>query len=98
MNLLYTEIQQFDLVQSGKSAFYRSICLTVVCYTSVPYLNILSKGLGLDSDGNGVFEDPYQEFFICKSMGPYDSFQEYQVCLAEKNKKKRAEQLIYFID
>ncbi|KAG1310951.1 hypothetical protein G6F64_004176 [Rhizopus arrhizus] len=73
------KIQQFDLVQSGKSAFYRSICLTVLCYTSVPYLNILSKWLGLDSDGNGVFEDPYQEFFICKSMGPYDSFQEYQI-------------------
>ncbi|KAG1147750.1 hypothetical protein G6F37_004292 [Rhizopus arrhizus] len=73
------KIQQFDLVQSGKSAFYRSICLTVLCYTSIPYLNILSKWLGLDSDGNGVFEDPYQEFFICKSMGPYDSFQEYQI-------------------
>ncbi|CAO3674435.1 unnamed protein product [Rhizopus stolonifer] len=55
------------------------MCLTTLCYTSIPYLDILSKWLGLDSGSNGVFEDAYQEFFICKSTETYDSFQDFQI-------------------
>ncbi|KAI9259067.1 Spc98 family-domain-containing protein [Sporodiniella umbellata] len=79
LNALYDEIQAFDLVHSGSSAFYRNICITLLSYTSIPYLAILSKWLGLVHGGNGVEEDVYQEFFICKTENPFDAFQEFQI-------------------
>lgn len=51
----------------------------MLCYTNLPYLNILSKWLGLESSGNVTLEDPYQEFFICKAPEPCEPFEEYQV-------------------
>lgn len=66
LNLLQEEITKFDLALSGNSALYRDICLAMLSYTSVPYLNMLSCWLRLSrSDDNDDYdEDPYQEFFI----------------------------------
>lgn len=73
LNLLHAELQRFDLAQSGNHALYRDICLSMLCYTSVPYASILSKWLGLDSCG--VLDDPYQEFFI----STHDQAKQFQV-------------------
>jgi hypothetical protein len=63
LNLLQEEITKFDLALSGNSALYRDICLALLSYTSIPYLNMLSCWLRLSpSDEND--QDPYQEFFI----------------------------------
>lgn len=64
INLLHTEIQYYDLVQCGSESFYRDLCLAMLHYISIPYLSMLSKWLGLESEYSGVFDDPYDEFFI----------------------------------
>ncbi|GAA5801842.1 hypothetical protein HPULCUR_007297 [Helicostylum pulchrum] len=88
LNLLYAEIKQYDLAQSGNHALYRDICLSMLCYTSVPYTSILSKWLGLDS--SGVLEDPYQEFFIMMHNKVDDLLKRFQI----RNEAK----LPYFIN
>lgn len=77
LNLLHAEIKQYDLAQSGNHALYRDICLSLLCYTSVPYTSILSKWLGLDS--SGVLDDPYQEFFIIMHDQVDDLLKRFQV-------------------
>lgn len=77
LNLLYKEIQQFDLVQSGNHAFYRNICLSLLCHTSEPYNSILSNWLGLDS--SGLLVDPYNEFFITANENIQDLLKKYKV-------------------
>ncbi|KAG2234739.1 Spc98 family-domain-containing protein [Thamnidium elegans] len=88
LNLLYAEIKQYDLAQSGNYALYRDICLSMLCYTSVPYTSILSKWLGLDS--SGVLDDPYQEFFVMMRDQVDDLLKRFQI----RNEAK----LPYFIN
>jgi hypothetical protein len=64
LNLLQQEIIRFDLALSGNSALYRDICLAMLSYTSVPYLNMLSCWLRLSCSDDEHNQDPYQEFFI----------------------------------
>jgi hypothetical protein len=80
INMLYVEIQQFDLLQTGNHALYRDICLAMLRYTSVPYLTMLSRWLGLDSDYNsGVLDDPCNEFYITTKLHIQDILERFEV-------------------
>ena len=79
LEMLYKEISPFDYAAVGNSAFYRDICLGILCHTSIPYLSMLSEWVGLSSktlisdpafaDWKDIVDespvrDPYDEFFL----------------------------------
>jgi hypothetical protein len=85
LTLLFNEIQQLDLIQSGNISFYKNICLSILTYTSIPYLSILSRWLGLKQHNNTEWtdfnriHDPYSEFFICEKPNPVDALDTFKV-------------------
>ncbi|KAL0089916.1 Spc98 family-domain-containing protein [Phycomyces blakesleeanus] len=76
LSLLANEVKTFDFSTQGNSALYKDICLALLCETSRPYLDILSRWLGLMEEtgdswavGQEVFLwDPYNEFFVVENM------------------------------
>ncbi|KAI8644354.1 Spc98 family-domain-containing protein [Parasitella parasitica] len=94
LNLLHRETSGFDLASNGgNSALYRDVCLVILSYTSVPYSNMMSNWLHLNStyspDQHG---DPYAEFFIGERVS------ENQSDLLQRYKIRSEADLPYFVD
>ncbi|KAI8378405.1 Spc98 family-domain-containing protein [Blakeslea trispora] len=89
LNRLYQEAYQFDLVLDGSLALYRHICLAILSYSSVPYLDMLSSWLHLGRSWCDD-QDLWNEFFVSVRQEETDMMERYQI--------KSDAVLPYFID
>ncbi|KAI7870637.1 Spc98 family-domain-containing protein [Spinellus fusiger] len=74
LSLLANEVKSFEFSSQGNSVLYKQICLAMLCETSRPYMDILSRWLGLSvpmseqdpwmTCGSLGHRDPYHEFFV----------------------------------
>ncbi|OBZ82800.1 hypothetical protein A0J61_09150 [Choanephora cucurbitarum] len=78
LNRLYQEAHQFDLVLDGSLLLYRHICLAILSYISVPYLDMLSSWLHLSGSWCDD-QDPWNEFFISVDHETTDILERYRI-------------------
>ncbi|KAI9253896.1 gamma-tubulin complex component protein [Phascolomyces articulosus] len=106
LEMIWNEIIPLDFAVTGATAFYRDLCLGILCHTSIPYLTMLSEWLGLSNKSlitdpaftdwhdlvdESPIRDPYQEFFLCDIHRTKES-------LVDRFQPRKEKELPYFLN